>query len=275
MQIRNAIKRAASQIKSDSSQLDAQLLLLHVIEAPRTILFTDPDRLLSEEQIIKFETLLARRIEGEPIAYLLGSQGFWTLDLEVSTSTLIPRPETESLIEWVINHYDSAPKHALDLGTGTGVIALALAKERPSWTVTGVDVKREAVELAIRNAKRNTIQNALFFESNWFSAVPSSKPFDLIISNPPYIDEQDIHLEQGDVRFEPRSALVSLDNGLADIKKIVAAAKSFLKGYLVIEHGWQQAKSVREIMLAEGYEDVTSKKDLLSYERFSLGKIVS
>lgn len=272
MNIKQALQQASNLItESDSAQLDAELLLLHVIQAQRIILFTDPDRELSQEEQSQFDGLVERRINGEPVAYLLGQQGFWTLDLKVAPSTLIPRGDTESLVEWVLENHDDAQKKVLDLGTGTGAIALALASERNQWNVSGLDLMKAAVQLAKENAKLNGIKNAEFYQSSWFENVPTDSQFDLIVSNPPYIDEQDEHLAQGDVRFEPLSALVAKENGLADLRKIAEDARQYLNGYLVMEHGWQQAKDVQRILLELGYEKVGSGQDLGNRDRFTFG----
>lgn len=272
MNIKQALQQAASLLsESDSAQLDAELLLLHVIQEQRTILFTQPDRELSSAEQTQFDTLIQRRINGEPVAYLLGQQGFWTLDLKVAPSTLIPRGDTESLVEWVLENHDDAQKKVLDLGTGTGAIALALAFERNQWNVSGLDLMEDAVQLAKENAKLNGIKNAEFYQSSWFENVPIDSQFDLIVSNPPYIDEQDEHLAQGDVRFEPLSALVAKENGLADLRKIAEDARQYLNGYLVMEHGWQQAEDVQRILVDLGYEKVGSGQDLGNRDRFTFG----
>lgn len=272
MQIKHALENAVVRLcDSDSAKLDAELLLLHVISASRTILFTQPDRELNSDELNQFNELIQRRIKGEPVAYLLGHQGFWTLDLKVAPSTLIPRGDTESLVEWVLENHDAKPKQVLDLGTGTGAIALALASERPAWSVTGVDLMEAAVSLAKENAQLNNIKNATFHTSNWFEQVPDKKVFDLIVSNPPYIDEQDEHLSQGDVRFEPESALVAAENGLADLRKIAEDARQYLDGYLVMEHGWQQAQAVQKILQTLGYKQVGSGQDLAGRDRFTYG----
>ncbi len=272
MNIKQTLQHAITQLtESDSAKLDAELLLLHVLQASRTILFTQPERELTQQEQTQFDGLIARRKQGEPVAYLLGSQGFWTLDLLVAPSTLIPRGDTESLVEWVLEHHDAQTRNVLDLGTGTGAIALALASERPEWRVQGVDFQPDAVALAQQNAKRNHINNATFVVSDWFSAIEPKTRFDLIVSNPPYIDEADEHLTQGDVRFEPASALVAAEHGLADLRKIAEDARAFLNGYLVMEHGWQQAQDVQTILHGLGYTQVGSGKDLGDRERFTFG----
>lgn len=271
--IKQALNMGANELTdSDTPELDSELILLFALNAHRNILFTHPDQLLTIDQQKHFIELITRRKKGEPVAYIIGEQGFWDLTLEVSEHTLIPRADTESLVEWVLNQ-NLDPKRIIDLGTGTGALALALANEFSSAQVTGLDVIPEAVELAKRNAVRNNIDNAQFIQSNWFDSVERDLKFDLIVSNPPYIDEQDHHLDEGDVRFEPKSALVADDSGLADLKRIADEARSYLasNGYLLMEHGWQQADAVQTILLELGYKHVGSGKDLGGNQRFTYG----
>ncbi|MEL0168974.1 MAG: peptide chain release factor N(5)-glutamine methyltransferase [Pseudomonadaceae bacterium] len=248
---------------SDTARLDAELLLCHAIGKPRTYLRTWPERQPDAEQLRRFEQLLSQRRSGVPIAYLLGEQGFWSLQLEVSQATLIPRPDTERLVEVALELGPQGAAEVLDLGTGTGAIALALAVERPHWRLTGVDRVAEAVALARRNAERLQIGNAHFDQSDWFSAL-ANRRFNLIVSNPPYIAESDPHLQQGDVRFEPGSALVSGVDGLDDIRTLVQQAASHLlqAGWLLFEHGWQQADAVALLLREQGFEQVQSWRDL-------------
>lgn len=271
--IKHALTMGANELKqSDTPELDCELILLHVLAAHRNILFTDPDQLLTIEQQKTFMSLMARRKKGEPVAYIIGAQGFWDLDLKVSEHTLIPRPDTESLVEWVLDQ-GLSPEHILDLGTGTGALALSLASELPHAHVIGLDVVAEAVALAKENQVRNRIQNAEFVVSSWFEQLASNKTFDLIVSNPPYIDSQDAHLSQGDVRFEPESALIADEQGYSDLFFIAEHAKSFLTqgGTLLMEHGWQQAERVQRKLKELGYSDVGSGKDYGGNERFTFG----
>lgn len=260
----------ASLLNSDTLVLDVELILLQCIAKPRTILFTDPHYLLTQTQIEQFQILLNRRAQGEPVAYIVGHRGFWDLDLAVSPTTLIPRPDTESLIDWVLEN-KLQPSSILDLGTGTGALALALAREFPKAQVLGVDFIEDAVQLAQSNQQRNGIQNAQFKQSNWFENVEGC--FDLIVSNPPYIDEDDEHLSQGDVRFEPKSALIASQKGLADLMHISHCAQAYLThgGCLLMEHGWQQAQAVQTILMQDQYVDVGSGKDLGGNLRFTYG----
>lgn len=259
---------------SDSPGLDAELLLCHVLQQSRSYLRTWPDRAVSDEQQQQFLALLARRVQGHPIAYLLGTQAFWTLDLDVSPSTLIPRPETELLVEKSLALFDTKKIYVLDLGTGTGAVALALASERPDWEITAVDVVSEAVALAKHNAHRHKLNRIELLQSDWFKTLQGRR-FDLIVSNPPYIDQADSHLQQGDVRFEPRSALVADNHGLADIEKIIHAAPDYLnpKGWLLFEHGYQQAAAARDGLRARGFSDIFTDTDLSGLDRISGGRL--
>ncbi len=196
-----------------------------------------------------------------------------SLDLDVASHTLIPRPDTELLVETALALLPSSPATLLDLGTGSGAIALALACERPQWQVTGVDRIDEAVALAEGNRARLQLANACFTASHWFSALAGQR-FDLIVSNPPYIAAGDPHLSQGDVRFEPSSALVAGVDGLDDIRLIIQQAPQFLRagGWLLLEHGFDQAEAVRELLSAQGFMAVESRRDLGGHQRISLGQ---
>ena len=258
---------------SDTARLDAELLLCHAIGKPRSYLRTWPERQPDAEQLRHFEQLIRQRRSGVPVAYLLGSQGFWSLQLDVSESTLIPRPDTERLVEVALELGPQGPAEVLDLGTGTGAIALALAVERPDWQLTGVDRVAEAVALARANAERLQIDNAHFEPSDWFSAL-AGRQFDLIVSNPPYIAADDPHLQRGDVRFEPGSALVSGADGLDDIRRLVQQVPDHLQsgGWLLFEHGWQQAQAVAELLGQRGFEQVQSWRDLGGQQRVTGGQ---
>lgn len=272
MNIEQAVaQHARLQEMSDSSRLDAELLLCHVLQQPRSYLFTWSDRELSPEQVDTYEALLQRRLQGEPVAHLIGSQAFWTLDLEVTPDTLIPRPETETLVEVALDKLPDGPYRVADLGTGTGAIALSLASERRRWQVVGCDRVDAAVQLAERNRQRLEISNAEFVQGSWFE--PLQGGFDMIVSNPPYIDPEDPHLLQGDVRFEPLSALIADNQGMADIEQIARTARTYLNpnGWLLFEHGYDQGPVSRELLQQLGYTNVETIQDLGARDRVTLG----
>lgn len=273
MTIIASLLRAAQLPDSPTARLDAELLLAAALGKSRSYLHTWPEKIVSSEAALTFDNYLQRRRSGEPVAYILGQQGFWNLDLEVAPHTLIPRPDTELLVETALELLPATPVSVLDLGTGSGAIALALASERPVWQVTAVDRVPEAVALAERNCQRLGLENVTVLNSYWFSAL-SNQRFDLIISNPPYIAADDIHLSEGDVRFEPESALVAGVDGLDDIRWIIAAAPQHLKagGQLMLEHGYDQAAAVQDLLLSAGFEQVESRKDLGLHERITLGR---
>ncbi|MBL5906235.1 peptide chain release factor N(5)-glutamine methyltransferase [Serratia fonticola] len=258
---------------SDSAKRDAEILLGFVTGRARTYLLAFGETPLTAEQAEQLTVLLARRERGEPVAYLVGEREFWSLPLSVSPATLIPRPDTECLVELALERLPATPCAILDLGTGTGAIALALASERPDCQLTGIDLQPEAVALAQHNAQKLAISNARFLQGSWFTPVAGQK-FALIASNPPYIDEADPHLGQGDVRFEPGSALVAADQGLADLAAIVQQAADYLEpqGWLLLEHGWQQGESVRTLLNAAGFIAVATHRDYGGNDRVTLGQ---
>jgi release factor glutamine methyltransferase len=276
LSIEQVIQQATLQLQnsSDSAKLDVELLLAHCLNKDRTYLFTWYDKLVSEEEEIAFNKLFSRRLEGEPIAYILGRQEFWDLNLNTAQHTLIPRADTETLIDWVLELGDQLPQvsNIIDLGTGTGAIALALANEFPQWQVQGVDLVPEAVELAQSNAKLNNLERVRFFQSSWFDQVDGL--FDLIVSNPPYIDPLDEHLSQGDVRFEPKSALIADNKGLADLELIAQQARDYLVngGWLLMEHGYDQQQAVQDILMDLGYQAVSTRIDLGGNPRITGGR---
>ncbi|TCK01965.1 [protein release factor]-glutamine N5-methyltransferase [Volucribacter psittacicida] len=271
----------------ESAKLDTHLLLEKVTGKNRAYQFAFADTLLSEKQQQELTCLLQRRLEGEPMAYILGEKEFWSLPLWVSPYTLIPRPDTECLVESAVGLVNVflAPLltekrlRILDLGTGTGAIALALAAELTPWAskqgieleIYAVDVVEQAVALAQQNAQRHHLKIKVI-QSHWFAQLDPNDKFDLIVSNPPYIDARDEHLQQGDVRFEPRSALVAEQQGLADLHWIVHQAPHFLRpqGWLILEHGWQQAEKVRSFFDKNNWQQVETRQDYGQRDRITL-----
>lgn len=268
------LKTAVARLTaSESARRDAEILLGFVTGRARTFLMAFGETLLTPQQTEQLATLLVRRERGEPVAYLVGEREFWSLPLSVSPATLIPRPDTECLVELALQRLPAEPCAILDLGTGTGAIALALASERPDCQVTGIDLQSEAVTLAQHNAQKLAIGNAHFRQGSWFTPV-TGQQFALIASNPPYIDAADPHLAQGDVRFEPNSALVAAQNGLADLAAIVQQAPGYLQsqGWLLLEHGWQQGESVRTLLKEAGFMAIETCRDYGGNDRVTLGQ---
>lgn len=278
--IRAALQQAQAQL-NNTQQLDAidtryesQLLLQHVLKVNRAWLIAHEHDNVAADIQHEFDTLIQRRISGEPMAYILGQREFYGLNLAVTPATLIPRPDTEILVDIAL---EKIPAHqaaqVLDLGTGTGAIALAIAQQRPQSQVTGVDASQAALEVAIRNSQQLHITNTHFVLSDWFSALADMR-FDVIVSNPPYIEAADAHLKQGDLRFEPLSALASGADGLDDIRRIINDCLVHLKpqGWLMFEHGYNQAASVTELMAEAGLVAIETFKDLGGNDRVTIGK---
>ena len=279
-----AIADLAQKNPTENSKIDALVLLQHATGKSRTQILAFDDTEIDEKVRLKLTALLDRRLKGEPIAYILGEKEFWSLPLNVSKGTLIPRPDTEILVEKALQvaleklEQNSPHFRILDLGTGTGAIALALAsdlshicqKRQILLEIIGVDLMPDVVALAQSNAERNKL-NVKFLQSRWFENI--TEKFDLIVSNPPYIDETDEHLSQGDVRFEPRSALVAGENGLADLRHLIEYAPVYLKdnGYLLLEHGWKQGEEVRTIFWQNHWQGVATIRDYGDNERVTLG----
>ena len=259
---------------SDTARLDVEVLLAHALGKNRTYLYTWPETLLSQQEVVQFQHDLLRRQQGEPIAYIVGEKDFWSLTLFVNASTLIPRPETELLVEValeLLNDNDGAT--VVDVGTGTGAIALALASEKPRWTITAIDNQVEACTLAERNRQRYQLANVSIRHGSWLIPIQGNK-VDLIVSNPPYIDIDDGHLACGDVRFEPRSALVADEHGLADIQQIIQQSTAILlpKGWLLFEHGYQQGEAVQELLQASHFRDCFTRYDVAGQPRVTGGQ---
>ncbi|MCF6437052.1 peptide chain release factor N(5)-glutamine methyltransferase [Pseudoalteromonas sp. MMG022] len=273
--VAQAIAWATELLKtsSDSAKLDSEVLLLHVLDKPRSYLFAWPDEQLSQQQQTQFIALIDRRRLGEPVAHIVGMREFWSLPLEVNASTLIPRPDTETLVEHALSLALPDKAKVLDLGTGTGAIALALASEQAYWQITALDYSHDAVALAKRNQQKLGFNNVEIAQSDWYQAVVQQR-FDLIVSNPPYIEHDDHHLSQGDVRFEPLSALVADDEGMSDIKIIIAQGTQHLNhgGYLLIEHGYQQATKLQQYFAQMGYSNILTIKDMAGCDRVTLAQ---
>ena len=266
---------AALNLDSNSARIEAQCLLQAVLQVNRAYLFTHPEQRLSDAQQARFNALFERRLSGEPIAYLLGEREFYGLTFKVSPATLIPRPETELLVEQALQRIpQQGICRVLDLGTGSGAIALSIAHARPHAEVVAVDSSAAALEVAQFNAEQLNLGNVRLLQSDWFTAL-SGERFDIIVSNPPYIAVGDAHLGQGDVRFEPRIALASGANGLQDIQRICAAADIYLNnaGWLLFEHGYDQAAVVRSLLQQHGFVEIFSVCDLAGIERVTGGVI--
>ncbi len=321
--VKSTLTSAAARLNNDEAALEAQLLLQHVLNLNRAWLIAHENDVLDVKDgqanhYVVFEALLKRRLSGEPIAYILGYREFYGLKLKVTPDTLIPRPDTETLVEAALaripaqnvqtpsfprkresmlnlnQKMDSRfrgndelsniskitqPLHILDLGTGTGAIALAIAKNRPNAFVTAVDASENALKIAQENAQNLAITNVKFVQSNWFSALKSEKfdaKFDLIVSNPPYIEANDIHLTKGDLRYEPITALASGQDGLDDICKIIDSAPKHLnpRGWLMLEHGYNQADSVAHLLSQGGFTEVGHALDLAGIQRVTLGRLI-
>lgn len=271
---RDAAKLAATLVlDAGGARIEAQILLQHVLRQPRSWLLAHDDETLSAAQQSAYDELLRRRLAGEPLAYILGEREFFGLSFKVTPATLIPRPETELLVELALEHM-LQQGCVLDLGTGSGAIALSIAHARPAAEVTAVDASTAALEVAEQNAQRLGIGNVRFVRSDWFSELEGAR-FDLIVSNPPYVASGDPHLEQGDLPFEPLSALASGVDGLDDIRRIVADVPAYLNrgGWLLFEHGYDQAEQVRELLRRAGFGEVFSARDLAGIERASGGHL--
>lgn len=275
MQIQQARAHIMATLASgESPRADADALLCHLLDCRRSYLMTWPEHELDADQQATLAGWLARRLNGEPIAHLIGEREFWSLPLKVSPATLIPRPDTEVLVEQALARLPGGPCALLDLGTGTGAIALALKSERPDADVWAVDRMPAAAALARTNSAALGLPIEVR-DGSWFAPLSDAPRFAMIVSNPPYIDGADPHLHEGDVRFEPRSALVAEEQGLADIRLIVTQAPAHLVpgGWLLLEHGWDQGEAVRQLLLQQGYVQVETVRDYGDNERVTLGRL--
>ena len=262
-------------LTSQDAKLETQLLLQHTLNANRAWLIAHENDVLQDNNHKVFEALLNRRLNGEPVAYILGTREFYSLNLKVTADTLIPRSDTETLVEAALTKISPQEKsQILDLGTGTGAIALAIAKFRPQTLVTGVDASQAALNIAIENAQNLNITNVHFVLSDWFTALDGNT-FEVIVSNPPYIETNDIHLKQGDLHFEPISALASGIDGLDDIRAIIAQAPQYLNpaGWLLLEHGHNQASKVADLLKQAGFNEISHCQDLAGVDRVTIGQM--
>lgn len=259
-------------LTSPSAELDAEVLLAFALEKNRAWLKAWPEKTLSPEEISAYRQLIHQRKDGHPVAHLTQHQEFWSLDFLVTPDTLIPRPDTETLVDYVVQKFTKQKLKVLDMGTGSGAIAIALASEKPGWEITATDVSPAALEVARQNATNSNTPNISFIESNWFSNL-DHQHFDLIVSNPPYIPQNDPHLKQGDVRFEPVLALTSGNDGMNAIELLCAQASNYLikPGALIIEHGYDQKNAVAQCFSGHGFETVEQIHDLAGHPRVTAG----
>lgn len=256
-------------------RLEPELLATRALEKSRGWLYAHGDHALTPEQVSRLDALLSRRQQGEPVAYILGEREFWSRPFMVTPAVLIPRPETETLVATALAL--PLPTHArvLDLGTGSGCIAITLAAEHPAWRVTAVDNSSEALAVAEENRRALSVENVALLQSRWYSSL-TGRRFDLIVSNPPYVAPGDKHLARGDVRFEPNSALVASDHGLADIREIIEHGHNHLNqgGWLVLEHGYDQSEAVRALLVAAGFDEAGAKRDSAGIPRVAFAQKV-
>lgn len=277
--IKEALALATKQLNpvSDSARLDAELILAHVLQKDRVFLYAQATDVLSPQPLAIYKALIDKRVNGTPIAYLIGYREFWSLELMVNENVLIPRPETELIVELCLKHLaKNQAMRVLDLGTGSGAIALALAFERPLWQVVAIDKSQEALKVANHNAQKIGLTNLELHRSHWFDQLDTltTQAFDAIVSNPPYLASNDPHLQQGDVRFEPTQALVSGETGLDDLYHIALGSHSRLvpRGLLLLEHGYQQHLDVQAILNDLNYNDIQSFKDIHGHYRVTAGR---
>ena len=259
------------QAYSPSPAVDAGILLCHVLACTSAHLIAWPEKELNADQALQFEQLVTQRKQGTPMAYLTGSREFWSLDFRVTPDVLIPRAETETLIEFIIETFSEQPSlDVVDLGTGSGAIACALARERPDWNITATDISADALAIAQHNAELNHVNNIEFVQGNWFEPL-ADRQFDIIVSNPPYVAVNDPHLDSGDLRFEPLNALASGEKGMNDISLLTQQAHAYLKpgGWLILEHGFDQQRLVCETLERSGFKGIVQRNDIAGLPRMS------
>jgi release factor glutamine methyltransferase len=280
MNIQQALQYAVQHLAetSPSANLDAQILLSHILSCNHAHLIAWPEKKLNPQKIEKFQSLIKQRQKGIPIAHLTGYREFWSLNFKVNNSTLIPRPETETLVEFILQTFTEKENLSiLDMGTGTGAIAISLASEKSSWKIIASDISLPALALAKENSKMLNVKNVTFIQSDWFKninqQITDKQPFDIIVSNPPYIAKDDPHLSMGDVRFEPESALTSGTIGMDDIEHLCSQAKNYLStnGWLIIEHGYNQKTPVIKCFKHNNFKNITQQNDLSGHCRMTAG----
>ncbi len=275
MKVQQALQSAVKTLTdtSPSANLDAQILLSYILNCNRAHLIAWPEKELSLQQIDNFQKLITQRQHGSPVAHLTGQREFWSLNFKVNNSTLIPRPETETLIEFILEKFgEKKTLTLLDIGTGTGAIAITLANEKPDWRITATDISAAAIALAKENSAMLNTENIALLQSDWFTNIPQ-QTFDIIVSNPPYISTNDPHLTKGDVRFEPKSALTSGKTGMDDIEHLCSQAKNYLAkdGWLIIEHGYNQKTATAECFTRNDYKNISQQNDLAGHCRMTAG----
>ena len=273
--IASVLSSATERLGTDTAPIDIQLLLAHVLGCTRTVLYTWPEREVAESALREFKTLVDKRIQGVPIAYLLNHREFFGLDFYVDESVLIPRPETEFMVEAVLQLDLPTEVRLLDLGLGSGAIALTLGSLRPQWCIFGAEVSEPALRVAKRNAERLLDRAVDFRLSNWFTAFEGER-FDVIVSNPPYVEPDSAYLNEGDVRFEPLQALTADNQGTADLMRIANQSRAFLSeaGWLFMEHGWEQGLDVRDMFEQAGFQNIKTIKDLQGHDRITCGQSI-
>ena len=277
MNIRKLLEQATQKLSAshpDSARADAEILLCHALAVHRSFIYANPELELPAQRQHDFLQLVRERNQGTPIAYLTGTRSFWSLQLVVNAHVLIPRPETELLVETALSLVPAGTvQRVVDLGTGSGAIALSLAKERPTWEVHAADLSAAALEVAKENARRNGLQRVQFHLGCW--TEPLAGKFDLVVSNPPYVAQEDAHLLQGDCRFEPRMALTPGGDGLDALRQIAIESRTLLNpgGWLLLEHGYDQGPAVRALLNSAGYAEVRTIRDLAGIERVCCGRM--
>jgi len=270
-EVRHALAEAVHRL---GDRVDAEVLLAYALSKPRSWLIAHASDELAPEHLAAYKLLVEQREAGEPVAYITGQRGFWSLDLQVTSATLIPRPETELLVELALARLPAGDAcHVLDLGTGSGAIALAIARERPQARIVATDASADALAIAQLNARRHHIGNVSFAHGDWYAPL-GDRCFDVIVSNPPYIESGDPHLQQGDLRYEPMRALASGVDGLDDIRRIVRDAGLHLVpgGWLMFEHGWNQGEAARALLRGAGFVELSTERDIEQRDRVSMGR---